>query len=702
MVNAESDESVRTVVAWVRVVLLGAFLAALTGAAISLPLIPTGRVVLEDGEVASQDVRAPRSVTYESAILRAEEQARAASQVEPAFTTPDPALARQQIDRARNVVDYLVSVRSDALASRTQQREWVLAVPELSDLPRPLVDSVLGMADDSWNRVQLDVLAVIDQAMRRETRDDNLADARAEVSTLASFDLSDEEASATVALAQRFLVPSSFLDAEATANARAQAREQVPIVLRTFEAGQVIVREGERVTALDIEALNELGLRQRQVQWADLVGAVLFAILATATTFLYLARFQRSALWDVQQCLLLILLLAVGVIGSAVMVPGGLVLRYLFPAAALSMLAAAALGPHAGVATAAFVGGVSGVVGNAALDVAAYTTVSGTVAALTLGRVRRIGDVFRAATYAALVHVAIVLIFVLPGGTVDASDLAVSSLSGVLNAGISASLALGGLFVIGPVFDIATTLRLIELSRPDHPLLSRLMREAPATYHHSLMVANLAEQAAERIGADPLLARVGAYYHDVGKLTRPVFFAENQVSGVNPHSNLDAYTSAQVIIDHVRDGIELARTHRLPSRVKAFIPEHHGTSWVSYLYDLAVEQAGNAAEVDEAAFRHSGPKPQSKETALVMLADACEAAVRSARSAEEAEVVEIVDRMIAARVDDGQLDECDLTLRDVGQVHDVFVSSLIGVFHPRVKYPEPSLREASRERAGEA
>jgi len=231
-------------------------------------------------------------------------------------------------------------------------------------------------------------------------------------------------------------------------------------------------------------------------------------------------------------------------------------------------------------------------------------------------------------------------------------------------------------------------MRLIELSRPDHPLLQRLLREAPATYHHSLMVANLAEQAAERIGANAMLTRVGAYYHDVGKIARPYFFTENQAEGVNPHDRLDPSTSAEIIISHVKDGLELARRYRLPGRIRAFIPEHHGTSWVSFLYGKAVQLAGDAALVDESDFRHHGPKPQSKETALVMLADGCEATVRAMRPTSAEEVAEIVNRVISERVADGQLSECDLTLRDLEIIRETFISALKGVFHPRIKYPQ--------------
>lgn len=673
---------------WVRVVLLGIVMAGVIGLVIALPLLPTGRVVLEEGDVSPEDVRAPRSVTYVSATMYSDEQERVASIVPPVHTKPDPALARQQLDRARLVLDYLVSVRADNLASRAQHKEWILAVDELAEMPSEMLDALLSLSEDGWNLVQLETPTVIDQLMRLEIREQSLEVIRGEAISFVRFDLSDEEAAVTAALAQRFLVPNAFLDAAATAEAQARAREEVPPVLRTFEAGEIIVREGERVAALDIEALDELGLRQPHVEWIDFVGAALLAALGTTTLMLYLARFQPNVLWDGQQHLLLTLLTSVAMLGVGLMVPAGVVLRFLFPAPALAMLVTAALGPHAGVATAILLGGVSGVVADGSLEMVVFAASGAVVAALSLGPVKRIGEIFRSGVYAALAHFVVAIIFHLPQDAGQTGALLVSALAGFANGGISASLALGGLYVIGPLFDIVTTMRLVELSRPDRPLLRRLLRESPATYHHSLMVANLAEQAAERISADAMLTRVGAYYHDIGKMVRPYYFTENQVPGVNPHDRLDPYTSAEILVGHVKDGQKLARSYRLPRRVRAFIPEHHGTSWVSFFYDKAVQQAGDAALVDREVFRHIGPRPQSKETALVMLADGCEAAVRSARTATEEDLALIVNGLISSRVDDGQLNECGFTLSDLAVIREVFVSSLKGVFHPRIQYPQ--------------
>jgi putative nucleotidyltransferase with HDIG domain len=229
----------------------------------------------------------------------------------------------------------------------------------------------------------------------------------------------------------------------------------------------------------------------------------------------------------------------------------------------------------------------------------------------------------------------------------------------------------------------------LELTRPNHPLQQLLLMKAPGTYHHTLMVANLAEQAAERIGANALLVRVGAFYHDVGKTARPYMFVENQAEGSNVHEKLDARTSAEIITRHVQDGLDLAKRYRLPSSIRAFIPEHHGTMRASFLYHKALQQAGgDASKLDEQVFRYPGPKPQSKETALLMLADGCEAAVRAAHPSSEKELSEIVRKVINDRIACNQLNECPLTLHDLDVIRESFTLTLQGVFHPRIQYPE--------------
>jgi hypothetical protein len=266
--------------------------------------------------------------------------------------------------------------------------------------------------------------------------------------------------------------------------------------------------------------------------------------------------------------------------------------------------------------------------------------------------------------------------------------------SSLVNGLLTGSLALGLLFVAGIAFDITTSLQLLELSRPDHPLLRILLRDAPGTYQHSLQVANLAEAAGERIGANTLLLRVGALFHDSGKAMRPKFFVENQGPEGNPHDRLDPETSAKLIIQHTRDGLDLARKYRLPTRVRDLIPEHHGTLRTNYQYGMAMKAAGEGAAVDEKPFHYLGPRPQSKEAAILMLADGVEAKFRALRPTTSEEIETLVQNVVEERIAQRQFDDTDLTLRDLDQIRGAFIDTLRGSIHPRLLYPEDEEKNA--------
>jgi putative nucleotidyltransferase with HDIG domain len=242
------------------------------------------------------------------------------------------------------------------------------------------------------------------------------------------------------------------------------------------------------------------------------------------------------------------------------------------------------------------------------------------------------------------------------------------------------------------MFDVQTDLSLIELGDPAHPLLQELVRRAPGTYNHSITVASLAEAAAEAIGARGLLVRVGAYFHDIGKMLKPGYFIENQSRGDNRHESLVPAMSTLVIIAHVKDGADLARQHHLPDSIIDFIQQHHGTTLVEYFYRRASEQSEanpDGGEVDESTFRYPGPKPQTKEAAVLMLADAVESASRVLVEPTPARIENLVDEIAMKRLLDGQFDECGLTLREMHMIQESLSKSLTAVYHGRVKYPSP-------------
>lgn len=269
-------------------------------------------------------------------------------------------------------------------------------------------------------------------------------------------------------------------------------------------------------------------------------------------------------------------------------------------------------------------------------------------------------------------------------------------LFGGINAVMSPVIAFGLLIFYEKVFKVTTDLTLLELSDFNHPLLKELSSKAPGTFHHSIIMGNLSEAAAESIGANSILARVGCYYHDIGKMSKPQFFIENQLDQNNKHNELNPTMSTKIIISHVRDGIEMAKKHRLPQQIIDFIPMHHGTTLVAYFYDKA--QSSSKEEISDQTYRYPGPKPQTKETGIVMLADAIEASTRTIEEPSPQKLENNIREVIRRRFMEGELDECDLTLKDLTKIKDSFLKILVGIHHHRLKYPDKNQLELHAEK----
>lgn len=643
------------------------------------------------GDVAPQDIRAPQDATYTSQILSLQAQEDAVRRVTAIYTDPDPLIARQQYERARQVLAYLRELRADTYATESQHHAWVLAVPELDDLSLSVAHSILSLSESDWNRVQLEFLDVLDQVMRQQRiREEELLSVRGRIPAQLSLDLTQDQATIVAELVQRFLNPNVFYDDAATQKEREKVRAATTPVPRNFREGQIIVREGSVILALDLEALEELDLTSHTFELWDNGDDILFAFAALLGLALYLWRLQPDVLDAGRQEILLTILLTVFLILTRLLVPTGDLLPYLFPGAAMTMLLAVTLGRPVAIGAILFLGGVGGWVAEGSLGFAALMLGQGLVATLSLPRYENTSSFFRAGILsggaASLTLLAFNFVEFSTTPVALLMKISVCLVGGLLSGGLT----IGILFLLTPPFDLTTTFRLMELSRPNHPLLQRLLREAPATFNHVMMVASLAEQAAERIGGNVLLTRVGAYYHDIGKLLRPYFFIENQQGLSNPHDRLDPYTSVDVLTGHIRDGIRLAQQYHLPERVIAFIPEHHGTMRTSFFYQKAVEAAGGDADlVDEAHFRYPGPTPRSRETALLMLADGCEAATRARRPSTPEELEGIVNGIFDQRLRDGQLDMCPITMQELHLAKMAYIELLRAAYHPRINYPEP-------------
>jgi putative nucleotidyltransferase with HDIG domain len=428
----------------------------------------------------------------------------------------------------------------------------------------------------------------------------------------------------------------------------------------------------------------------------DLQRAAGWLLLSTLVVGLLLGwvwRF-RPQIWNRSSVLWLIALLLIGGTVAIEITRGRPVLPYVLPIAAVGLLLAVLV--DAG--TALLVSGLMALLGGAVIgsvEFAAYILLGSMAGVILVRRGERFGQFVQAAIAIFIVNLCVVTMFTLLG-TRDFTGLAELAGASLAAAGGSAIAAVGSFVVVGNLFGITTSFQLLELANPTQKLLRRLMLEANGTYNHSLLVGNLAERAAEAIGADPLLARVVAYYHDVGKLDNPLAYIENQAGGENVHDDLTPEESVALVKAHVAKGIDLAYQYKLPKPIIAFIPQHHGTALISYFHARAKE---GAQPVEEARFRHSGPKPQSKEAAILMLADGVEASVRSLSDHDEPTIRAMVDRIIRERLEDGQFDECDLTLRDVERIREAFVAQLLGMYHRRVEYPQNKIVEIESRRA---
>lgn len=646
------------------------------------------------GEPSPRDIRAPREVTYVSAIRTEEARMQAAAAVSEIMRGPDMTIATSQLAMLENVVHYFTAVRDDPYSDLPTKIDLITGIPDVAISPDVAIE-ILDLSAPAWSDVTSETTRVLDLVLRDEIVEGQVAEAQRRVDRLLRHDLSTAEQKVVSALAQDLVVPNTFLDVTATAAARQTARDAVEPVHWTIRQNESVLREGEIVTDVAYEKLQVLGLLDTGLDWRAAVGDTLLSLVLVVVLGLFVARTQPSLLGRPRRELLLVLVLIVFGVGARLSVPQNPLMPYLFPAATAAMLVAVLLD----IQTAILVAVVSAVMvalnagtvtGGHAMEVFVYALAGGIVGALFMWRMEQIGAFFQSAVYVALVNLAVIVAFRLPTYMLESSDLTQLLVAGAINALLCASLTFVAFAFLGRVFGIATSLQLLELARPTHPLFQQLLINAPGTYHHSIVISNMAERAAGAIGADTLLSRVGSYYHDIGKVVRPYFFAENQSDGENPHDKLDPRTSAEIIIAHTTEGLALAKKYRLPERVCAFIPEHHGTTLVTYFYRRANQESDE--DLDENDFRYPGPKPQSKETAIVMLADSVEAWVRANRPGTAAEMERVIRQVINDRLISGQLDECDLTLRDLDSIRQAFVSVLQGIFHPRVQYPEPTLR----------
>ena len=498
-----------------------------------------------------------------------------------------------------------------------------------------------------------------------------------------------------IPILRKAIQPNMVIDQEASAKLQEEARAAVEPVI--YKQGQNIVLARERVTANQLEMLRSLGLLDdANVDMAMYLGGVLLVLIAVLSLVTILSLFSPALLRSPKKLSIVMLVLCISL---AAYMLGKLVHIYMGPALLGAMMLTGLLGAPAGVAagvslsilvSALIVGGDS-TYGIEMVNLLFTTLVSSFIAVKMIQQRPYRQQVLLCGLVAALSNFAVIHVIGFMTNT-SVQDVFVNALWSAGGAVIASIFCVGLDPLIESAFHLPTPGKLLELSNPNHPLLRRLLLEASGTYHHSIIVANLSEAAAEAIDANPLLARASAYFHDIGKLKRPLYFMENQL-GENPHEQTDPYVSAAIVTAHTRDGLIMAQQNRLPVEIQDVVVEHHGDTPVIYFYHKALQQA-SGQPVDIADFRYDGKKPHTKESAIVMLADTIEAAVRSMPDPTPQGIEEFIERLVRGKLEDGQLSDAPITLSDIDKICSAFSKVLNGVFHDRIEYPTVPLESS--------
>ncbi len=689
-------------------------LGLLIGGALFGVLFPwfPGGAGMRESDASPWTLSAPRDLSYESVVLTEAARSEAADAIDDVHRRDD-SIAEVQIAELARQLELIEEARADVLsASARESRIRSATGGELSD---EAVTALGEMPDTDFRTLGDEARDILGRLLSGSIAAAGVEATREQAAELLPVSLGEDQRLALTELIAPLIVPTLVVDVARTEQRRQEARDAVPPVRVTRERGQVLVVQGERLSEADIELLDAAGLNPSGVRTTHVLAAGIVSLLSGAACGVYLFVARPRALAGVRRLTLFALLLLVPAAAIKFAFPLVLpdvdrhFLAYALPLAASPIAAVVLLDLGAAVLLTVLLSSIAVFVsiylpfadaaGTGQLETSrAFLVVcAGSLAGLFVAaRANHLGRYLTAGFAAALAAAAALGTVWLIDPDRRPEDLAWIAGAAAIMGVASALIGVGFFVLLSRPFGIITRVELMELAQLSHPLLRRLQDEAPGTFQHSVMVSNMAERAADRVGADSLLVRVGAYYHDVGKLVAPTFFVENSPADVDPHASLDPLQSTRVIQQHVIAGVEIARREGVPLAITQFIPQHHGTRLVEFFYRRA---AAEDPEIDPDLFRYPGPKPQSRETAIVMLADSSEATVRASTDRSADRIREIVDTIMRDRLEEQQFDECDISLRDLRIVAESFVATLTAVYHPRVEYPQPTAREIE-ERGG--
>jgi putative nucleotidyltransferase with HDIG domain len=670
------------------------------------------KILLKKGQICSKDILSPRTFEFLDLEETQNLKEKASRSIEEVYD-----LNLVNIENVEKQVDSIflkIKEYREKLNNSSENNNVNLTVNEekLTDndlreiakeinvnlelnMDEQIIIDCLQLDKLSLNKINRDVKTSVRKIMEQGIKEVDLENAKKQlVREISEISISHYDALIASEIGTILIRPNLFLNEEETEKRRQEAISSVNKVERTIQIGQIIIRKGDIVTSEDIAILNALGLQNPKINFSNIIGIILITTICFSLLILYLNYYYPDIYKDINKLILLSIICIFIVLFAKITLQ---VSGYLIPIASASMLIAISLSFEIAILVTVILSFLISFIPGGEMNYTIVLIVSGIVSIYSIRSATQRSSLTRAGLMIAGVN--IVAISAL--GLINNENyylILKDNLWGILNGFLAVILTIGILPFLESFFDITTSFKLMELSNPNQPLLKKLIVEAPGTYHHSIVVGNLSETAAEEIGGNGLLARVGALYHDIGKIKRPYFFIENQEAYKNIHDDLEPSLSALVIASHVKEGVELANKNKLPKDIINIITQHHGTGLITYFFHRALQENGaSVEEVAEENYRYSGPKPQTKETAIILLADSLEAATRTLTNPTPSRIKNLVKEIIQKNLENGQLEECDLTLKDLDKIGDSFSRILTGMFHSRVEYPDDDLIKKLKE-----
>lgn len=650
---------------------------------------------IELGKPSPETIKAPRSIEFVNHEKTEELEEQAAKNVEPVYQYDVMVAPRVE----KNIQEFFSSVK-DAQANESLDSDAKLKFLKEKiekKIPNDVLKSCLAMTPEELQLVEDKTSEITKRIMSARIKKTDLTNRKKEfVNIVEDFDLASSQSEVIEEIGTEFLEPNYVLDLDETAKERVAAMAEVqPYAVKKVE-GEIVVREGEIVTPEQKMILEKLGLLKSGMDILKILGTALMVLVIILALGIYLYSYQHKIYTSPRKLLVLGMLLAVTILIAKIINP--YFAPILIPIAGLAMLVTMLFSPQLAVVILLIASLLTSIIVGSDIQYLSVALLSGVFAVFLVSKITERKNLVQAGFLLSIVLAGLSFIVNVIDGN-SFIEIFKSSGWGALSGMTSAVFAAGTLPFVEIAFNITTDTKLLELSNPNQPLLRELMMTAPGTYNHSIVIGNLAESAAEAVGANPLLTRAGGYYHDIGKIKRPFFFVENQIGDENPHDKTKPNLSYLIITAHVKDGIELAKKYKLPREIISIIREHHGTTVVTYFYHRA-QEIGDKQFVNEEDYRYHGDTPHSKEAALVLLADAVEAASRTVPKASPARFEQLVRKIVQNRIDDGQLDDSNLTLTDLKKIVQIFSQTLTSMYHGRVEYPTSDVVPLKRKTHG--